>query len=115
MTRVELIFEPITKVRSKEFKKFDNNLDNDVAKISTNKLSTLVFDFTFISLHLSTLRQGPLQVILHFKLIQNNLETCNIKPCHYEPHTPTQNITENSAKTDECKQFLSAHNFCHFS
>ncbi len=39
----------------------------DVAKISTNKLSTFGFDFTFISLHVSTLRQGPLQVILHFK------------------------------------------------
>ncbi len=39
-------------------------LGKDVAKISTNKLSTLVFDFTFISLHVSTLRQGPLQVIL---------------------------------------------------
>ncbi len=37
----------------------------DVAKISTIKLSTFGFDFTFISLHVSTLRQGPLQVILH--------------------------------------------------
>ena len=44
------------------------HLVKDVAKISTNKLSTLVFDFTFISLHVSTLRQGPLQVSLHFKL-----------------------------------------------
>ncbi len=40
----------------------------DIAKISTNKLCTLVFDFTSISLHVSTLRQGSLQVILHFKL-----------------------------------------------
>ncbi len=38
----------------------------DVAKILPNKLSTLVFDSTFISLHVSNLRQSPLQVILHF-------------------------------------------------
>jgi hypothetical protein len=32
-------------------------------------LITFGFDFPFISLHVSTLRQGPLQVILHFKLL----------------------------------------------
>jgi hypothetical protein len=37
----------------------------DVAKISTNKLSTLVS----FSLHVFTLRQGPLKVIPHFKLL----------------------------------------------
>ncbi len=33
-------------------------IGKDVAKISTNKLSTLVFDFTFISLHVSGARQN---------------------------------------------------------
>ncbi len=42
--------------------KYNKDLVKDVAKISTNKLSTLVFDFTFISLHVSTLRQGPLRI-----------------------------------------------------
>ncbi len=46
----------------------NNLIVKDVAKISNNKLITLVFDFTFISQHVSTLRQGPLRVILHFKL-----------------------------------------------
>jgi hypothetical protein len=35
----------------------------------------LISYFTFISLHVSTLRQGPLQVILHFKLIKVSVLT----------------------------------------
>jgi hypothetical protein len=50
----------------------------DVAKISTNKLSTLVFDFTFISLYVSPLRQGPLQVILHFELQKDQYCLCSL-------------------------------------
>jgi hypothetical protein len=32
----------------------------DVEKIFTNKLSTLIFNFIFLSQHVSILRQGPL-------------------------------------------------------
>jgi hypothetical protein len=46
-------------VKSKGCEKGQNyvtKIGKDVAKISNNKLSTLIFDFTFISLHVSTLQ-----------------------------------------------------------
>jgi hypothetical protein len=44
-------------------------IGKDVAKISTNKLNALIFDFTFISLHVLTFAKGSLHSILNYTTI----------------------------------------------